>query len=76
MSSFAQKGKIHEQKEETGAQNLAWERVPGSCRVGPDEVHAPHVAQGSAAGLWRSPARRRQSGVAMGGASQCPEEPG
>ena len=39
---MAQKGKILEQKEETGAQNLAWEREPGSCRIGPDEVHAPH----------------------------------
>eukprot|EP00069_Balaena_mysticetus_P021279 bmy_03013T0 len=65
MSPFAQKGKTLEQKEGTGAQNLAWKRLPGSRRAGPDGVHAPHVALGSDAGLWRPPERRRQSGVAL-----------
>ena len=76
MSPFAQKGKTLEQKEGTGAQNLAWKRLPGPRRAGPDGVHAPHVALGSDAGLWRPPERRRQSGVALGAASECPAEPG
>lgn len=39
-------------------------------------VHAPHVVLGSDAGLWRPPARARQTGVVLGGASECPAEPG
>ncbi|XP_008575659.1 PREDICTED: putative uncharacterized protein ENSP00000383309 [Galeopterus variegatus] len=76
MSLSPQTGKMLEQKEGTGAQNLARKHPPGSRRGGPDVVHAPHVVLGSDAGLWRSPARGRQSGVAMGGASDRPAEPG
>lgn len=76
MSPFSQREKTLKQKEGTGAQNLARQRLPGSLRAGPDGAHAPHVVLGCDAGLWRPPARGRQSGVAMGGASECPAEPG
>lgn len=73
---FFPEGKTLKEKEGTGAQNLARKCLPGSRRAGPDRVHAPHVALGRDAGLWRPPARGRQSGVAMGGASECPAGPG